>query len=115
MTILPFVHVAVLIACPPLLLGIINRTKSAFAGRRGPPVLQPYHDLLKLLRKGSVYSTTTTWVFQAGPIVSLAAGVAVDAAAARPTSATTVPGKSPGTTQHRARRSGGTVRSALPE
>ena len=76
MTILPFVHVAVLLACPPLLLGIINRTKSAFAGRRGPPVLQPYHDLLKLLRKGSVYSTTTTWVFQAGPIVGLASVVA---------------------------------------
>src|SRR5206468_7932246 len=41
--------------------------------RRGPPLLQPYYDLVKLLRKGSVYSTTTTWVFRAGPVVSLAA------------------------------------------
>jgi formate hydrogenlyase subunit 4 len=64
-----------LLAAPPLLLGIINRTKSIFAGRRGPPVLQPYFDLAKLLRKGSVYSTTTTWVFRAGPIVGLAAVV----------------------------------------
>jgi formate hydrogenlyase subunit 4 len=69
----PVAHVLVLLASPPLLLGIINRTKSIFAGRRGPPVLQPYYDLAKLLRKGSVYSTTTTWVFRAGPIVSLAA------------------------------------------
>jgi formate hydrogenlyase subunit 4 len=72
-TLLPVAHVLVLLAAPPLLLGIINRTKSVFAGRRGPPVLQPYHDLAKLLRKGSVYSTTTTWIFRAGPIVSLAA------------------------------------------
>lgn len=66
-------HVLVLLAAPPLLVGVVNRTKSVFAGRRGPPVLQTYHDLAKLLRKGSVYSTTTTWVFRAGPIVSLAA------------------------------------------
>ena len=73
MTLLPLAHVLVLLAAPPLLVGIIHRTKSVFAGRRGPPVLQPYHDLAKLLRKGAVYSTTTTWVFRAGPIVSLAA------------------------------------------
>jgi formate hydrogenlyase subunit 4 len=58
---------------PPLLLGIVNRTKSVFAGRRGPPLLQVYFDLAKLLRKGAVYSVTTTWVFRAGPIVVLAA------------------------------------------
>jgi formate hydrogenlyase subunit 4 len=73
MTANPLLHVGVLLAAPPLLLGIVNRTKSIFAGRKGPPVLQPYFDIVKLLRKGSVYSTTTTWVFQAGPIVGLAA------------------------------------------
>ena len=44
-----------------------------FAGRVGPPLLQPYYDLAKLLRKGAVYSRTTTWVFRAGPVVGLAA------------------------------------------
>jgi len=58
---------------PPLLLGVINRVKALFAGRTGPPLLQPYFDLLRLLRKGSVYSRTTTWVFRAGPVVGLAA------------------------------------------
>jgi formate hydrogenlyase subunit 4 len=57
----------------PLLFGVINRTKAWFAGRRGQPLLQPYHDLWKLLRKGAVYSRTTTWVFRAGPVVGLAA------------------------------------------
>jgi hypothetical protein len=39
-------------AMPPLLLGVINKTKAWFAGRNGPPVLQLYYDLIKLMRKG---------------------------------------------------------------
>ncbi len=60
----------------PLLLGIIHRTKAFFAGRKGQPLVQPYLDLVKLLRKGVVYSHTTTWVFRAGPLVTLAAAIA---------------------------------------
>jgi formate hydrogenlyase subunit 4 len=58
---------------PPLLLGVIHKTKAILTGRVGAPVLQPYHDLWKLLRKGAVYSRTTSWVFRAGPLVSLGA------------------------------------------
>ena len=57
----------------PLLLGIINKTKALVAGRRGPPFLQTYYDIAKLLRKGAVYSRTTSWVFRAGPVIGLAA------------------------------------------
>ena len=67
------IHVGLLLVMPPLLLGVINKTKAWFAGRLGPPLLQPYRDIWKLLRKGAVYSRTTTWLFRAGPIVSLAA------------------------------------------
>lgn len=56
----------------PLLLSLINRTKARFAGRTGQPLLQPYFELAKLFRKGAVYSTTTTWVFRAGPVIGLA-------------------------------------------
>jgi formate hydrogenlyase subunit 4 len=66
-------HLAALLALPPLLLGVVNRTKSVVGGRKGPPLLQAYWDLGKLLRKGAVYSRTTSWVFRAGPIVGLAA------------------------------------------
>ena len=59
------------LALPPLLLGVIAKTKALFAGRVGPPLLQPYYDLIKLFQKGSVFSTTTTWVFRAGPVVGL--------------------------------------------
>jgi len=56
---------------PPLLLGIINKTKAWFGGRVGPPLLQPYFDIIKLLRKGMVFSGTTTWIFRVGPVVTL--------------------------------------------
>ncbi len=66
------VHIVLLVVFPPLLLGVIGKTKALFAGRNGPPLLQPYYDLAKLFQKGSVFSVTTTWVFRAGPVVGLA-------------------------------------------
>lgn len=44
--------------------GIINRTKSICAGRKGPGILQPVKDVVRLFRKGSVYSNTTSIVFR---------------------------------------------------
>ncbi|MGA2703571.1 MAG: NADH-quinone oxidoreductase subunit H [Isosphaeraceae bacterium] len=69
------VHILLALGLPPLLLGLIAKTKALFAGRVGPPVLQPYYDLIKLFQKGSVFSTTTTWVFRAGPVVGLVTAV----------------------------------------
>jgi len=69
------VHICLALGMPPLLLGVIAKTKALFAGRVGPPVLQPYYDLAKLFRKGFVFSTTTTWVFCAGPVVGLVTAV----------------------------------------
>src|SRR5437879_12380201 len=65
------IHVLLALTFPPLLLGVIAQTKALFARRVGPPLLQPYYDLIKLCQKGSVFSTTTTWVFRAGPVVGL--------------------------------------------
>ncbi len=56
----------------PLLPGIINRAKAFVAGRRGPPLLQPYRDVFKCLRRGAVYGDVTTWVFRLGPVANLA-------------------------------------------
>jgi formate hydrogenlyase subunit 4 len=70
------IHMVTAAALPPLLLGVIAKTKAAFAGRLGPPILQPYYDLIKLFQKGSVFSPTTTWVFRAGPVVGLATAAA---------------------------------------
>ena len=71
-------HLTLLLIFAPLLQGVIARTKALFAGRVGPPLLQPYYDLSRLLSKECVFSRTTTWVFLAGPV----AGVAVPILAA---------------------------------
>ena len=70
-------HYVLGLVLAPLLLGIINRVKAKFAGRRGRPYLQLYYDLAKLVQKGAVYSTTTTAVFRLGPLVNLGAVMAV--------------------------------------
>jgi formate hydrogenlyase subunit 4 len=68
----PLLQVVFILAVPPVMLGVIAKTKAWFGGRVGPPVLQPYHDLIKLLRKRSVFSRTTTWVFRASPVIGVA-------------------------------------------
>ena len=60
---------AALLLAAPLTPGFATRTKSFLTGRRGPPVWQLYADLWKLVRRGVVYSNTTTWIFRAVPIV----------------------------------------------
>ncbi|MDX9904682.1 MAG: NADH-quinone oxidoreductase subunit H [Bacteroidales bacterium] len=51
--------------------GIILRSKSIASGRKGPGVFQPIKDILVLLRKGSVFSTTTGLIFRIAPSVTL--------------------------------------------
>ena len=70
-------HFTALLLLPPLMIGLINRTKAIAAGRTGPPLLQPYFDILKLLRKGIILSRSTSFVFLAGPAVGLVATIAV--------------------------------------
>jgi formate hydrogenlyase subunit 4 len=69
-------HGLTVLLLPPLLPGLIAKTKALMAGRKGPPVLQLYYDLAKLARKQAVFSRTTTWVFLAGPVGGVAAGLA---------------------------------------
>ena len=64
-------HIIVVLIFPPFLLGVINRVKAIFGGRRGQPLLQAYFDLRKLFSKESVFSGPTTWVFRFGPVVGL--------------------------------------------
>jgi len=56
-----------------LFVGIINRVKAVWGGRRGVPLWQLGYDLARLLRKGEVISTTTSIIFRVAPSVSLGA------------------------------------------
>lgn len=65
-----FLRLVFWLALAPLLPGIINRVKAWVAGRRGPPVLQLYYDLAKLVNKGVVWSTLASPGFLAAPAVA---------------------------------------------
>ena len=62
--------IALLLA--PVLPGVILKVKALFAGKTGPPLLIRWYTLIKLLRKGSVYSDSTGFVFRLGPVVGCA-------------------------------------------
>ncbi len=51
--------------------GITIRTKSILSGRKGPGILQPVKDVLRLFRKGAVYSKVTSFVFRIAPTLYL--------------------------------------------
>ena len=63
--------IVVAIAIP----GVINRTRATLAGRKGLPFVQHLRNVRLLLRKGSVYSTTTTALFRIAPAVYLGAAI----------------------------------------
>jgi len=62
---------AILVA--PFFSGVILKVKAFFGGKKGPPLLINYYTMIKLFQKGSVYSTSTTFLFRLGPMISLAA------------------------------------------
>jgi formate hydrogenlyase subunit 4 len=68
---LALIQTAVLLALAPLLTGIIRKLKAWMQSRRGPPVYQPYLDLAKLMRKGSVVSEDASWLSTITPYVCL--------------------------------------------
>jgi formate hydrogenlyase subunit 4 len=57
----------------PLLLGYTRKIKARLLRRQGPPVLQPYRDLLRLIRKEAVIADNASWLFRAGPYMIFAA------------------------------------------
>ena len=64
-----------MLAIAPLLKTAIKKMKARLQGRVGPPWLQGYYDLAKLLQKEPVRSETASWVYVAGPRVYFAAAV----------------------------------------
>lgn len=62
-------NILILIFMPFIMIGIIKKTKAFWGGRKGVKLLQPLYDVLRLLKKEAVYSTTTSWVFKFAPLV----------------------------------------------
>ena len=60
-------QVLLVLLLAPLLVGHVRRVKARLQRRRGPSVLQPYRDLLRLLQKEVVLPETSSWLFRAAP------------------------------------------------
>ncbi|MCR4282480.1 MAG: NADH-quinone oxidoreductase subunit H [Bauldia sp.] len=61
------------LALAPLLTGFVRKVKARLLRRQGPSVIQPYRDLLRLLRKEVVLAESASWLFRATPYLILAA------------------------------------------
>jgi formate hydrogenlyase subunit 4 len=57
----------------PALTGLVRKAKARLIGRRGPPLLQPYREILRLLRKEAVVAESASWLFRAAPYIIFAA------------------------------------------
>src|SRR5947208_2399081 len=57
----------------PLLTGLVRKVKAHLTRRRGPPLLQPYRDLWRLMRKEVVLAENASWLFRAAPYLIFAA------------------------------------------
>jgi formate hydrogenlyase subunit 4 len=60
-------QVALVLVLAPLLSGLTRKIKARLLRRRGPSVIQPYRDLLKLIRKEAVVAENASWLFRAAP------------------------------------------------
>ncbi|MGE3284182.1 MAG: respiratory chain complex I subunit 1 family protein [Alphaproteobacteria bacterium] len=63
----------VVLLLAPLLTGFVRKVKARLLRRRGPPVLQPYRDLLRLFRKEIVLADSASWLFRVAPYLIFAA------------------------------------------
>ena len=61
------------LALAPLLSGFVRKVKARLMRRRGPPILQLYWDLLRLIRKEAVIADNASWLFRAAPYLIFAA------------------------------------------
>jgi formate hydrogenlyase subunit 4 len=60
------------LALSPLLVGFVRKVKARLVLRQGPPLFQPYRDLLRLLRKEVVLAENASWLFRALPYLIFA-------------------------------------------
>jgi formate hydrogenlyase subunit 4 len=67
------VQMALVLILAPLLLGFTRKVKARLLRRRGPPLLQVYRDLLRLIRKEVVIAENASWLFRSGPYLIFAA------------------------------------------
>ncbi|HPF05844.1 MAG TPA: NADH-quinone oxidoreductase subunit H [Spirochaetota bacterium] len=69
------VNIIIFLAFAPLFEGIVRKLTAKVQSRQGPPVIQPYYDLIKLLGKENFI--VGNWVFKLAPLMSFASILSV--------------------------------------
>jgi hydrogenase-4 component C len=64
---------ALLLLAAPLFSGFSRVLRAKIQTRKGPPLLQNYRDLVKLMKRQEVVSEQAGWIFRAAPWISMAA------------------------------------------
>jgi len=67
------VQMVLVVAIAPAVLGVTRKVKARLLRRIGPPVLQPYRDLWKLMHKQAVLAHNASWVYRVAPYLIFAA------------------------------------------
>jgi formate hydrogenlyase subunit 4 len=67
------VQMVLVVAIAPAVLGVTRKVKARLLRRIGPPVLQPYRDLWKLMHKEAVLAENASWVYRVAPYLIFAA------------------------------------------
>jgi formate hydrogenlyase subunit 4 len=67
------VQMLLVLLLAPLLTGYVRKIKAQLVRRQGASMLQPYRDLLRLLRKEVVLADNASWLFRITPYVTFAA------------------------------------------
>ena len=65
----------IIILVPFIMVGIINKTKAFWAGRKGASIFQPLYDFIRLIKKDFVISNTTSLVFKITPIIAITTAI----------------------------------------
>jgi len=65
-------QVALVLLLAPLLTGYVRKMKARLLRRQGPPLIQPYRDIVKLLHKEVVLAEHASWIFRAAPYLIFA-------------------------------------------
>ncbi len=73
--IIKILNLIILLFFPFVMMGIIKKTKAFWGGRKGAPLLQPWYDFVRLMKKDFVISETTSTVFKIAPIFAIATAI----------------------------------------
>ncbi|TAK51346.1 MAG: hydrogenase [Bacteroidetes bacterium] len=65
------ISLLVILSLAPMFAGLVNKQKAIFTGRIGAPVVQPYYELKRLLRKETINATSASFISSISPVINV--------------------------------------------